>query len=67
VKVLVEKVSINDQPKLLFAFADHVMSIEFQEILMGILKKGSPTKETMNLENDHGFTPFLVFIDRFLV
>lgn len=64
-KFLQNKVSLNKEPDLFFAFASKIFDIEFQKIFFSLMKNDVPTKETMNCLDKEGFTPFLKYIDSF--
>jgi hypothetical protein len=62
---LKDKVSLNKEPELLFAFKDKIFNVEYQHILQSLIKNDPPTKETMNTLDAHGLTPFLAYIKSF--
>ena len=62
---LKDKVSLNKDPELLFAFKDKIFNVEYQHILESLIKNDPPTKETMNCLDANGLTPFLAYIKSF--
>ena len=62
---LKDKVSINREPQLFFAFRDKLFNVEYQQILQSLLKNEAPTKETINCLDGNGLTPFLAYIQSF--
>ena len=62
---LKDKVSLNKDPELLFAFKDKIFNVEYQHILESLIKNDPPTKETMNCLDTLGHTPFLAYIKSF--
>ncbi len=62
---LKDKVSLNKDPELLFAFKDKIFNVEYQHILESLIKNDPPTKETMNCLDLDGQTPFLAYIKSF--
>ena len=62
---LKDKVSLNKDPELLFAFKDKIFNVEYQHILESLIKNDPPTKETMNCLDTNGLTPFLAYIKSF--
>ena len=62
---LKDKVSINNEPELFFAFKDKIFNVEYQQILESLIKNEPPTKETINTLDENGKTPFLVYIQSF--
>jgi ankyrin repeat protein len=63
---LIENVSLNKQSEILHAFTSQILNIKYQEILLELLKNDKPTKETMNVLDNQGLSPFLAYIDRFV-
>jgi S-adenosylmethionine:tRNA-ribosyltransferase-isomerase (queuine synthetase) len=62
---LKDKVSINNEPELLFAFEDKILNVEYQRILESLIQNELPTPKTMNYLNSEGYTPFLAYVDSF--
>lgn len=62
---LKDKVSLNKEPDLLFAFNEKIFNVEYQHILESLIKNDPPTKETMNILDPNGLTPFLAYIKSF--
>jgi hypothetical protein len=62
---LKDKVSLNKDPELLFAFKDKIFNVEYQHILESLIKNDAPTKETLNCLDANGLTPFLAYIKAF--
>ena len=63
---LKDKVSLNREPELLFAFKDKIFDMRYQRILERIILNDPPLKETINFLDDNGFTPFLTFLKSFI-
>jgi len=61
-EILKDRVSINKEPELLFAFKDKIFNIEYQKILERLILNDPPLKETINTLDNEGFTPFLRFV-----
>lgn len=49
---LKEKVSINKEPDLFFAFKDKIFNIAYQKILERLILNDPPSKETINVLDD---------------
>ena len=64
-ELLQDKVSINKEPELLFAFSKKIFNVSYQKILLKLLRNEKPTKETLNVLNSEGLTPFLRYIQEF--
>lgn len=62
---LKDKVSLNREPELLFAFRDKIFDARYQRILERIVLNDPPLQETINFVDDDGFTPFLSFLKSF--
>lgn len=62
---LKDKVSLNREPELLFAFKDKIFNVEYQHILEQLIKNDPPTKETINCLDAQGLTPFLAYVQSF--
>jgi ankyrin repeat protein len=62
---LKDKVSINNEPQLFFAFKEKIFNVEYQQILESLIKNDPPTKETINTLDANGLTPFLAYIQSF--
>jgi maltose-binding protein MalE len=63
--IFMENVSLNKQPELLFSFKEKIFNINFQKILERLIKNDPPSKETLNILDEDGFTPFLAYIKSF--
>lgn len=63
---LKDKVSINSEPDLLFAFKDKIFNVDYQRILEQLLQNDLPKPETINTLDAQGMTPFLAYIDAFV-
>ncbi len=59
---LKDKVSLNKEPDLLFAFKNKIFNVEYQRILEQLFANDPPTVETLNCLDPAGLTPFLAFI-----
>lgn len=59
------QVSLNKQSELFHAFTPKILNIKYQDILIKLLDNDKPSKETMNVLNNLGLSPFLSFIDHF--
>jgi hypothetical protein len=62
---LKDKVSINNEPELFFAFKNKIFNVEYQRILEQLLQNEAPTKETINFLDKNGLTPFLAYVEAF--
>ena len=62
---LKDRVSINREPELFFAFKDKIFNIEYQKILERLILNDPPLKDTINVFDEEGFTPFLRFMKSF--
>ena len=62
---LISGLSLNSNPKILHSFKDKILNVQYQEILMTLLKNDPPTVETMNSLDDLGLSPFLNFVEYF--
>lgn len=62
---LKDKVSLNKEPELLFAFNNKIFNVEYQRILEQLIQNDPPTMETINCLDEHGLTPFLSYIKAF--
>lgn len=63
---LKDKVSINKEPELLFAFKEKLFNVDYQRILEQLIGNDPPTKETFNTLDAQGLTPFLAYVDAFV-
>lgn len=60
-------VSVNKSPKILHKFASKIFDERFRDILITILTQEVDLKnETMNLMDDDGFSPMLLFIKQYV-
>lgn len=63
---LKDKVSLNREPELLFAFKDKIFNQDYQRILTQLIENDAPTKETFQTLDVVGLTPFLAYIESFV-
>lgn len=59
------KISLNKQSELLHSFSSKILFTKYQEILAKLMENDKPTKETMNVLNHMGLSPFLAYIEQF--
>lgn len=59
---LKDKVSINKDPGLFFAFENKIFNVEYQKILESLVQNDLPLPETINALDANGMTPFLAYI-----
>jgi len=63
---LKDKVSLNREPELLFAFKDKIFNADYQKILTQLVQNDPPTRETFQTLDDQGLNPFLAYVDSFV-
>lgn len=62
-----KKVSLNKSPQILHKFATKIFDERYRDILITILTQEVDLKnETMNLMDDDGFSPMLLFIKQYV-
>ncbi len=62
---LITGLSLNSNPQLLHSLKSKILNVKYQGILKQLLANDPPTKETMNVLDDLGLTPFLNYIEYF--
>ena len=62
---LIANVSLNKEPSLLHEFVSKILDVRYQRILFKLLENETPTRETMNVLNSTGLSPFLAYIEHF--
>lgn len=62
VRRLMQGISINEDPQLMHSLASKIMQVKYQEILIDLLNQEIPTAEALNVLDDQGFTPLLLYI-----
>jgi hypothetical protein len=50
---------------ILHSFKTKILNVRYQEILKKIIENDPPSKETMNILDELGLTPFLTFVEYF--
>ena len=60
---LMSDVSLNKQSDLLDAFTSKILVTKYQDILVQLMENDKPTKETMNVLNHMGLSPFLAYLE----
>ena len=64
-RLMVEGRSLNKDPSFLFVLAPNILNAKYQQILLDILKRERPRKQTLAVLDDDGFSPFLAFVREF--
>ena len=64
---LLDNISLNKDPNILHSFKDKILNVKYQQILMRLFQNDPPSRETLNVLNDKGLTPFLAYIEFFTV
>lgn len=64
---LQDKVSLNKEPELFFAFNGKIFQESYQKILLKLLKNDPPINGTINVLDAEGMTPFLRYVKQFTV
>lgn len=56
---------MNSNPQLLHSLKSKILNVKYQAVLKKLLVNDPPSKETMNVLDDLGLTPFLNYIEYF--
>ncbi len=62
---LVADISVDSDPQLLHSLTTKILNKRYQELLFSILRNKPPSKESMNVLDERGLTPFLAYVEYF--
>jgi hypothetical protein len=62
---LAAEISVDSHPALLHSLTTKILNKRYQELLHSILKNKPPSKESINVLDERGLSPFLAYVEHF--